>query len=73
MLFYLAIPFFLRTFALETKPFVMTYLNDFHRITTEQCLKELATFKTLQLDSEAEARHIQQMHHEIAARYPGER
>lgn len=51
----------------------MTYLNDFHRITTEQCLKELATFKTLPLNSEAEVRHIQQMHREIAARYPGER
>lgn len=51
----------------------MTYLNDFHRITTEQCLKELATFKTLPLNSEAEVRHIRQMHREIATRYPGER
>ena len=50
----------------------MTYLNDFHRITTEQCLKELATWKTLPLDSKAEVQHMQRMHQMIAARYPNE-
>lgn len=50
----------------------MTYFNEFHRITTEKCLQEIAASKSLKLDSATEVQRMQQMHREIAERYPEE-
>lgn len=51
----------------------MTYINEFHRQTTEQCLKYIAASKNLKLDSVTEVRRMQQMHRGIAERYPNEK
>ena len=50
----------------------MTYFNEFHRITTERCLQAIAASKNLPLDSAIELQRMQQMHREIAERYPNE-
>lgn len=50
----------------------MTYFNEFHRITTEKCLQEIAASKSLKLDYKVELQRAQQMHREIAERYPNE-
>lgn len=50
----------------------MTYLNEFHRITTERCLQIMEASKHLKLDYATELQCMQQMHREIAERYPHE-
>ena len=50
----------------------MTYLNEFHRITTERGLQIMEASKHLKLDYATELRRAQQMHREIAERYPNE-
>lgn len=51
---------------------IMTYLNEFHKITIERCLKEIAASKSLELNYSTELNRAQQMHKEIAQRYPNE-
>lgn len=50
----------------------MPYFNEYHRITTERCQQIIAASKSLQLDYSTELARAQQMHREIAERYPNE-
>ena len=48
----------------------MEYLNEFHRISTERKLKEMADWEKQPVDIEAEVRRHAKMHEELARLYP---
>ena len=48
----------------------MTYLNRFHKESTERCLKKVAASKSLQLNCEEESRRAKEMHKRISKLYP---